>query len=298
MIRSFTVIHWTDAAASTASWTVNIVAELQVVPMQTKLGARQSAFVVHVVLHAPVPHMYGEQDEDAGVLQVPPPLQVAAGVSVEPVLGQLAAAHCVPEAYWRQAPLPLQNPSRPQVEAATIVQLFSGSWPAGTEAQVPREVEIAHDRQVPAHAVEQQTFCAQIPELHSLPAAQLDPLGLLPQLPPMQTFGAAQSVPVEHVVLHTRAVVSQPYGSQSELVTVRHTPAPSQVRAGVSVEPVQVPATHTVAFAYCWQAPMPLHRPLVPHVGAPASMHCVAGVGGIPGAMLPHVPADAVNAHD
>jgi len=100
------------------SFTVSIVAELHVVPMHTKLGARQSGLVAHVVLHTPLPQVYGEQDEVAGVLQVPLPLQVAAGVSVEPV--QVAGAHWVPDAYWRHAPLPLQNPSRPQVEAAVI----------------------------------------------------------------------------------------------------------------------------------------------------------------------------------
>jgi len=163
---------------------------------------------------------------------------------------------------------------------------------------VPSEVASAHERQVPAHAVEQQTFCAQNPELHSLPAAQLEPTILLPQLIPVHTLGAAQSPATVQDVLHARAVVSQPYGSQSELVTVRHTPAPSQVRAGVSVEPVQLPAKHTVPLAYCWQAPTPLHKPLVPQVGAPASGHCVAGVGGMPSGMLLHVPADAVSAHD
>jgi hypothetical protein len=76
--------------------TSSIVAELQVVPTQTKFGARQSAFVAQVVLQAPVPHRYGEQLTVAGVLQVPVPLQVADGVKVLPV--QVAAAHWVPEA--------------------------------------------------------------------------------------------------------------------------------------------------------------------------------------------------------
>lgn len=103
---------------------------------------------------------------------------------------------------------------------------------------------------MPEQAVEQQTFCAQMPELHSLPAAQVAPVGLLPQLPfvMLQVFGGAQSPATEHVVLHARRVVSQPYGSHSELVTVRHTPAPSQVRLGVSVDPVQFPWTQTVPF--------------------------------------------------
>ena len=114
---------------------------------------------------------------------------------------------------------------------------------------MPGEVASAHERHSPEHAVEQQTFCAQIPELHSLPAVQLEPLGLLPQLMFRHMFGDAQSAVVVHIVLQTRAVVSQPKGSHRELVTVRQTPAPSHVRAGVSVELVQLPCTQTVLFA-------------------------------------------------
>jgi hypothetical protein len=98
LMRSLTVIHWTLAAASTASWTVSIVAELQVVPMQTKLGPRQSALLEQVVRQALVVvlHTYGEQEVDAGVLQVPVPLQLEAAVNVEPV--QVGPPHCVPDA--------------------------------------------------------------------------------------------------------------------------------------------------------------------------------------------------------
>jgi hypothetical protein len=38
---------------------------------------------------------YGEHDADAGVLQVPVPLQVDAAVNVEPV--HVAGWHCVPD---------------------------------------------------------------------------------------------------------------------------------------------------------------------------------------------------------
>ena len=46
---------------------------------------------------------------------MPVPLQVRAGVNVEPV--QLAATQLVPLAYRRQPPPPSQNPSVPQVDA-------------------------------------------------------------------------------------------------------------------------------------------------------------------------------------
>ena len=43
------------------------------------------------------------------------PLQVRAGVNVVPV--HVAAAHCVPALYRRQAPLPLHMPSVLQLDA-------------------------------------------------------------------------------------------------------------------------------------------------------------------------------------
>jgi hypothetical protein len=118
----------------------------------------QSALLVHVVLHAPVPQLYGEHEDVVGVLQVPDPLQVADDVSVEPV--QVAARHWVPEAYFWQPPAPSQKPVWPQVDAATILQVVVGSAPpAGTAEQVPSFPVTAHELQVPVHAVPQQTPC-------------------------------------------------------------------------------------------------------------------------------------------
>jgi hypothetical protein len=109
----------------------------------------------------------------------------------------------------------------------------------------------AHELQVPEQLVEQQIPCAQFPCWHSLPDAQVDPSGFWPHVPAgsMHMFGEAQSDVLAQVVLQTLFVVSQPYGSQSEFVTVLQAPAPSQVRAGVSVEPLQLPGTQTVPFA-------------------------------------------------
>jgi hypothetical protein len=60
-----------------------------------------------------------------GDVQVPLPLQVVAGVRVEPV--QEAAPHAVPAAYLWQAPLPSQNPFVPQVAAPASLHWASGS---------------------------------------------------------------------------------------------------------------------------------------------------------------------------
>ena len=66
----------------------------------------------------------------------------------------------------------------------------------------------AHDMQLSAHAVRQQTPCAQKPLLQSLPAAHEAPSGLRPQLEAVQTFPVVHSAEVEQLArqllpLHT-----------------------------------------------------------------------------------------------
>jgi hypothetical protein len=73
------------------------------------------------------------------------------------------------------------------------VHWLRGSWPAGTDEQVPSAPARAHDRQVPVHAPVQQIPCSQKAELHSLADPQVAPIGFLPQLPVMQVLGALQS---------------------------------------------------------------------------------------------------------
>jgi hypothetical protein len=57
-------------------WTFRLGLGAQTLPRQM-LGERQSAFAVHVVLHAVVPHTKGVQFEVDTVWQVPVPLQVS-----------------------------------------------------------------------------------------------------------------------------------------------------------------------------------------------------------------------------
>ena len=59
--------------------------------------------------------------------------------------------------------------------------------------QVPRLPASAHERHVPVQLEVQQTPCSQNVELHSAGAAQVAPIGFLPQLPVMQVLGALQS---------------------------------------------------------------------------------------------------------
>ena len=132
------------------------------------------------------------------------PLQVRADVSVEPV--QLAAAHCVPAAYRRHAPAPLQKPSLPQVAMPPSVHWPRGSMPFGTFEHVPSVPATAHERHVPVQVVRQQTPCSQRPELHWAGAVQVAPGGSRPQLPLLHVFGDAQSAVVPQVMRHAPPV--------------------------------------------------------------------------------------------
>ena len=76
------------------------------------------------------------------------------------------------------------------------------------------------------------------------------------------------------------------------------TPAPSQVRCGVSVDPTHVPGAHCVVLAQKRHAPAPSHMPSVPQVVDTVVAHCVAGVGAVPLATLLHVPTLPVMLHD
>jgi hypothetical protein len=217
-------------------------------PALHTVGETQSASALHVVLqlfivvasHTRLPG----QLPGVTVLQVPAPSQVAAGVSTDPV--QLAGAHCVPLGQLRQCPAPSQRPSVAQPEAAVIVHWVSvaGAWPAGMGEQVPAEPLSAHDRQVPVQAELQQTPCAQKPDTQDEAVVQGAPGGSLPQLPLVQTFGATQSALVVQVTL--QAPAPHPNGSHICVVVVRQAPAPSQVRAGVSVDPVHEAAPQLV----------------------------------------------------
>ena len=174
----------------------------------------------------------------------------------------------------RQAPLPLQVPSVPQVALPASIQRFCGSGPPSVTAeQVPSPPGTPHDKQVPVQAVAQQKPCAQIVDAHSPPAVQAAPLGFLPQLVPTHTFPVEHWVLTEQVSRQTSLVAAQTYGAQSRPLPGRHPPVPLQ-RLGEICRPLaHEPGPHTVPLAYSRQAPLPSQTPVVPQLGAPASGH-------------------------
>jgi len=72
---------------------------------------------------------------------------------------------------------------------------------------------------------------------------------------------------------------------------------PSQLRAGISVDPVQLPATHCVPAAQKRQAPAPLHTPSRPHVVAAVPKHWLAATGAVPLGTFEQVPSAVASAH-
>ena len=121
----------------------------------------------------------------------------------------------------------------PQVDAAVIAHCVAGvgAWPDAIGEQVPIVPVRAHEMQVQAQALLQQTPWAQNPDAQAVPTVQVAPGGSLPQ-----ELGETQSVLIEQVVL--QAPVPHSNGSHMTVVAARQVPAPSQVRAWVSVDPV------------------------------------------------------------
>jgi hypothetical protein len=130
-------------------------------------------------------------------------LQVEPPVRLDPV--QVAPAQLVPEAYFWQAPLPLQRPFVPQVAAPVLVHwvVGFGGLPPGIEVQVPTMPVRLHAVQIPVQALLQQTLLTQNPEAQEAAVVQAAPCDSLPQLPVvvLQVAGVAQSVLAAQVVL-------------------------------------------------------------------------------------------------
>jgi len=194
--------------------------------------------------------VYGAQAVFVAAAQTPAPLQVRADVSVEPV--QVAAAHCVPLTYFRQAPAPSQVPSLPHVDADATRHCAAarGGSPAAIGEQVPTLPASEHDMQVPVQAALQQTLFTQWPEAQSVssPDEQVPPTGILPQLMATQVLPVVQSLAVVvHEVL--QAVVAHWYGAHELVVAGRQMPMPSHERGDDSIEPVQLAVPHPVPAA-------------------------------------------------
>jgi hypothetical protein len=103
--------------------------------------------------------------------------------------------------------------------------------------------------QVPLQTMSQQTPCWQVPEAHSLATWQDAPMTFFPQIVPLQTLPAAQSVLLRQL---TRQVPVAPhaYSLQVSAPPETQVPAPSHFQAAVPTDPPtgQVGSLQTVAF--------------------------------------------------
>jgi hypothetical protein len=152
--------------------------------------------------------------------------------------------------------------------------------------------------QVPAQAELQQTPCWQNPEAHCAAVVQAAPGFSSPQTPALQTLGDTQSVLVAQEVSQIVALPQIRFPGQAPATTGLQIPEPSQVCAGVSVEPAQLPGTHWVPATYVRQAPAPLQVPSVPQVEVDVVAHWEVGVGAWPVATGEQVPGLPLSAHD
>jgi hypothetical protein len=164
--------------------------------------------------------------------------------------------------------------------------------PAGRGAQLPSPLTL-QAWQVGQVALPQQTPFVQAPLMHWTAWVQACPLGLSAQLlvapEPWQVNGARQSASAVQAVL--QAPVPQTYGVQLDAVGAAHAPLPLQLEIGVKVEPVQATVPHETVVPACWQAPRPLHDPVLPQGGVGAHNECGSGelIGTL--AQLPALPA-------
>jgi hypothetical protein len=152
-------------------------------------------------------------------------------VNVVPAVGQLAAAHEVPWAYFWHAPA-AHRPLVPQLAAPWSLQPPAGSGiPAGTSVQMPSDPESAHERHDPVQAVAQQIPSAHVSETHSALVEQDAPLGLRPHELALHTLPLEHSALVAHVAKHFDPL--QAKGAQVMASGAAQFPLASQLAAGV-----------------------------------------------------------------
>jgi hypothetical protein len=198
-------------------------------------------------------------------------------------------------------PVPSHLPLVLQLAAPLSAQVVVGSAPpAATGLHVPALPATAHDMHEPVQAVAQQTPCWQRLVAHSEPAEQDVPFGFSEQVPPLHTVGDTQSASAVHLPLQLFMVLASHSRFPGQLpgVTVLHVPAPSQVAAGVSTDPVQLAAAHCVPLGQSRQCPAPSHRPSVKQPAAEVIVHWLKVAGACPAGIGEQVPAEPLSAHD
>ena len=156
---------------------------------------------------------------------------------------------------------------------------------------------IAHERQVPVHAVAQQTPVTQKPDAQSAAAAQAAPGGFGPQLPfthaapPTQSASAAQSArhAAPACVAHVRAARIAAGGAAHARAVAAGGVAHRRIRRTIARGRI-APA------GYSAHAPVPSQKPLRPQLARPSSGQSPRGSA--PTGTLVQVPTLPSTVHD
>ena len=119
----------------------------------------------------------------------------------------------------------------PQVPGLSTQVCAGSGLLAGTFVHDPIVPDSAHDLQALAHAVPQQTPCAQLFEMHSAPAEQKAPFGFLPhelftQTLPDEQLPSTVQLPKHLLPLHA-------YGTHDSESGAAQVPVVLQVDSGV-----------------------------------------------------------------
>jgi len=153
-------------------------------PFTHRVPATQSALDRHALMQARVAasQLNGAQIVAGPGLQWPTPSQTLTPTT--DASAHAPALHTVPETCCRQAPLPSQVPSSPQLDVAATGQTLGvrGAPPAGTALQFPGDPWTLQAIHVPVQAVLQQTPSTQKPLWQSRSQPQVSPI--IPALVP------------------------------------------------------------------------------------------------------------------
>jgi hypothetical protein len=155
--------------------------------------------------------------------------------------------------------------------------------------QTPIDPGSAHDLHEAVQLCAQQTPWAQMPEPHSVPSEQNEPLGFLPHEFAVHTFPEAQLASTVHWPKHLLPLHAN--GAQATASNPTQFPVASQAAAGLYTPFTHDSSAQMVVALYFRQAPAPSQRPSVPQVEAGWAMQVPRGSAAPAGADM-QTPSD------
>lgn len=159
-----------------------------------------------------------------------------------------------------------------------------------TGVHVPAVPALSHASHWPLQLTLQQTPSAHAPEVHSVLAAQVAPLGFPAQLPAVHFKPGTQSASEPHVVLHFALAGSQRNGEHEVVVVGEQAPVAVHADAlAADAVPTQAAGAHVVPAVVTRQALTPLHTPSELQTPEPIVPHSLSG--SVPSLIPSHRPS-------